>query len=390
MLSLGSILCISGCSTLLRLQRNTLVMWACITAVSHFRTIGYVWVRDLPFSCEKNHFSFVILPSICSILFFEQLSFMVRYVLLLQPSMLQKKDVDHKGAHRELIPGRAQWKSSLKLPAKHIHGPTAQNTAKYYVLLQAKETKVAASLTPGRCPAGAASTEAPLLPVLWLAAHPQHFQMLTSFYILQINTKGLHPEYDTGFAEEKQSFFNPVHVKVATLSEGISSPIHEILRLTFTWIQWLEQVRPYPWVKAVTLLSLGNSVKFLFANKNEALANLNRTLGLTWLHHSPSCCMSSDSQIRFHCAAAEIEESMYRRWCLSQRTASHRLLSFPKADFVKVISQNRSSNIQSLFLFSSKSVNEHLLTSVGSSPSHHSTHTLTVCMWFSSCSYPWR
>lgn len=204
MLCFVSILCISGCSTLLRIQINTLVMWACITAVSHFRTVGYVWVRDLPFSCEKNHFSFVILPFVCSVLFFEQLSFMVRSVLLLQPSMLQKKDVDHKGAHRELIPGRTQWKSSLKLPAKHIHGPAAQSTAKCYVLLQAKETKVAASLAPGPCPAGAASTEAPLLPVLWLAAHPEHFQIIASFYILQINTKGLHPEYDTGFAEEKQ------------------------------------------------------------------------------------------------------------------------------------------------------------------------------------------
>lgn len=144
MLCLGSILCISGCSTLLTLQRSTLVMWACIPAVSHFRTIGYVWVHALLFSCEKNHFSFVILPSVCSVLVFEQLSFMVRSVLLLQPSMLQKKDADHKWAHREPSPGRTQWKSSLKLPAKHIHGPMAQSTAKCYILLQAKETKVAA------------------------------------------------------------------------------------------------------------------------------------------------------------------------------------------------------------------------------------------------------
>lgn len=144
--------------------------------------------------------------------------------------------------------------------------------------------------------------------------------------------------------KEKRLFFNSVHFKATILSEG-TSPLYVTYRdwhlLEFS--DWSKHSFLPKWKLSFPWATIWNSSgsECLFAKGNEPLAMLNKTPDLTWLHHSPSYCMNSDSQMGLQRATAETEEPMCKRQSLSQRTASHRLLSFSKPDFVKVISQDR-------------------------------------------------
>lgn len=136
--------------------------------------------------------------------------------------------------------------------------------------------------------------------------------------------------------KEKRLFYNLVHFKATTLSEGISPPyvIYSDWHL-LEFSDWIKHSFLPKWKLSFSWATIWNSSgsECLFAKGNEPLARLNKTPGLTWLHHSPSYCINSDFQMGFQHVTAETDspchrEQLHTGWChfpsLTLWKSSHR------------------------------------------------------------------
>ena len=257
---------------------------------------------------------------------FELHSFWLRSLLLLQPFMIQNKDGDHKEALRAPWHEAQQNAEYCCKPQRQREWSSSRQEHVQPQLTARRRTGPSSSRVVGQ---GCTDT------------HPEYFQMLASCasskWIWKICILSTMQDLQK---KEKRLFFNSVHFKASTLSEGIS-PAH------VTYCGW-HLLDFSDWNKhsflpkcklpfTSTLWNFSES-ECLFAKGGELLARLNKTPDVAWLHHSPSYCVTSAFQMGLQCATAETEEPTCRRQTLSQRTASHMLLSFCKLDFVKVIS----------------------------------------------------